>query len=133
MVGIRGVGAGAATRGAKGPRAAAGGFSLTAGTEASGPAGAQGIAATAAIGLLGLQESAPAAERDARARRRGEAMLRELAALQVELLAGRIAPDRLRALASLAEGEAAADPALAEAVAAIALRARIELARRGIE
>ncbi|MBR0673767.1 flagellar assembly protein FliX, partial [Neoroseomonas soli] len=86
-----------------------------------------------AIGLLALQEAGPVAERDARARRRGDALLRELSGLQAELLAGRVDPARLQALAALAEGESAADPALAAAVAAIALRARIELARRGME
>lgn len=132
MVGIRGVGAGAASRGAKGPRAGAGGFSLGTAPDASAPAGAQGVAGPSAVGLLALQETAPAAERDARARRRGEAILRELAALQLDLLSGRIDPARLQALAGLAEGEAAADPVLAESVAAIALRARIELARLGM-
>ncbi|MBR0680755.1 flagellar assembly regulator FliX [Roseomonas eburnea] len=132
MVGIRGVGAGAATRAGRGTRGAGGGFRLGPGAEASEPAAAQAAAAPSAIGLLALQETAPAAERDARARRRGEAMLGELAALQVELLSGRVDPARLQALAALAEGEAAADPMLAESIAAISLRARIELARRGI-
>lgn len=132
MVGIRGVGAGAATRVGRAARPGGGGFSIGGGAEASGAAAAQATAAPSAIGLLALQETAPAAERDARARRRGEAMLRELAELQAELLSGRADPARLQALAALAEGEAAADPGLAEAVAAIALRARIELARRGI-
>ena len=40
---------------------------------------------------------------------------------------------RLQAIARLGEGESPADPALAEALAAIVLRARIELARRGPE
>lgn len=132
MVGIRGVGPGAATRAGRGPRGAGGGFRLGPGAEAAGAAATQAAAAPSAIGLLALQETAPAAERDARARRRGEAMLRELAALQAELLAGRADPARLQALAALAEGEAAADPVLAESVAAISLRVRIELARRGL-
>jgi hypothetical protein len=46
------------------------------------------------------------------------------------LLAGRADPARLHRLEALTQGDAAADPALAEAVAAIALRVRIELARR---
>jgi len=52
---------------------------------------------------------------------------------QLELLEGRADPARLQELARLTEGEKPADPGLAEAVEAIALRARLELARRGIE
>ena len=133
MVGIRGVGAGAAARAGRWARGARGGFSLGAGAETSGAAAAQATAGPAAVGLLALQEAGPVAERDARARRRGEGLLRELAGLQADLLAGRADPARLRAIAALAEGETPADPALAGAIAAIALRARIELARRGME
>jgi hypothetical protein len=130
MEGIRGIGAGAAARG-RGVRGGTGGFRVGgATTEASAAQAAQGPAAASAIGLLSLQETAPAAERDARARRRGDAMLRELAALQRDLLAGRADAGRLQVLADLAAGEAAADPALAEAIDAIALRVRIEIARR---
>lgn len=129
MVGIRGVSGSPAARPARGAHGT--GFTLGAMAAAEGGAAAQGIAATAAAGLLALQESAPAAERDARARRRGAAMLDELARLQADLLAGRAEPGRLEALAALAGGDAGADPALAAAVAAIALRVRIELARRG--
>jgi len=131
MAPIRGVGGGAAIRGGRAPRGAAGGFRLPGATGGgTGVEAAEGPAAASAIGLLALQESAPAAERDARARRRGEAMLEELAALQRDLLAGRADAARLHRLAGLAAGEAAADPALRAAVDAIALRVRIELARR---
>lgn len=127
---IRGVGGGGAIRGGRAGRGA-GGFRIDAAApDAAGVGAAEAPAAASAIGLLALQESAPAAERDARAHRRGEAMLRELAALQRDLLGGRADPARLRRLADLAAGEAAADPVLAEAVAAIALRVRVELARR---
>ncbi len=130
MEGIRGIGAGAAARG-RGVRGGTGGFRVGGGAAAAaGTQAAESPAAASAIGLLALQETAPAAERDARARRRGDAMLRELAALQRDLLAGRADAGRLHVLAELAAGEAAADPALAEAVDAIALRVRIELARR---
>ena len=54
-----------------------------------------------------------------------------LAPLQADLLAGRLDPSRLGAIAALAEGETAADPALAAVLAAVALRARVELARHG--
>jgi len=49
------------------------------------------------------------------------------------LLRGGTDTGRLHRLAMLGEGEAAADPDLREAVEAIALRARIELARRGFD
>ena len=127
---IRGVGGGGTVRGGRAPRGG-GGFRVdAAAADATCVAAAEAPAAASAIGLLALQEGAPAAERDARARRRAEAMLDELAALQRDLLAGLRDPARLRRLADLAQGEAAADPALAGAVAAIALRVRIELARR---
>jgi hypothetical protein len=130
MSAIRGVGGGAAVR-ARAVRGAAGGFSIdTAAADAAGVEAAQRPATASAVGLLALQESAPAAERDARAHRRGEAMLRELAALQRDLLAGRSDPARLQALLDLTAGEDAADPVLAEAIAAIGLRVRVELARR---
>ncbi|CAH0141706.1 flagellar assembly protein FliX [Roseomonas sp. CECT 9278] len=131
MAPIRGVGGGTTIRGGRAPRGAGGGFHLGAGVAESGATeAAERPAAASAIGLLALQETAPAAERDARAHRRGEAMLRELAALQRDLLAGRSDPARLHSLLELTTGEAAADPVLRDAVAAIALRVRIELARR---
>ena len=68
-----------------------------------------------------------------RAFRRGADMLRELKALQLELLEGRADPARLQELIRLTQGEKPADPGLAEALEAIALRARLELARRGME
>jgi hypothetical protein len=56
-----------------------------------------------------------------------------LKALQLELLEGRADPARLQELIRLTQGEKPADPGLAEALEAIALRARLELARRGME
>jgi hypothetical protein len=106
---------------------------LGGGTAPDAAAAAEGTAPASAIGLLALQEGAPAAERDARARRRGEAMLEGLAMLQAALLGGRLDPARLARLADLAEGEAAADPALQAVVAGVALRLRVELARLRID
>ncbi|MCK8783185.1 hypothetical protein M0638_02175 [Roseomonas sp. NAR14] len=83
------------------------------------------------VGLLGLQEEDGARERDRRAWRRGQALLRELQAMQRELLGGLADPARPARLAALAEGEAAADPALRETLDALVLRARLEIARRG--
>lgn len=91
-------------------------------TAAAGPLGA---------GLLGLQESGEAAARDAAAARRGDSLLEELQGLQADMLRGGADPGRLRRLAALGDGDDGADPGLREAVRAISLRARIELARRG--
>jgi len=127
---IRGMGGSATIRGGRAMRGA-GGFRMPAGPAGTDAADAtEGPAAASAIGLLALQETAPAAERDARAHRRAQSMLDELAALQRDLLAGRADASRLHRLLDLTAGEDAADPALSDAVAAIALRVRVELARR---
>ncbi|NMJ41731.1 flagellar assembly protein FliX [Roseomonas sp. JC162] len=129
MVVIRGVGGGSPVRPGRGGRGGPGGFALGGAGEAQGAGAASAVVAPAAVGLLALQEGAPAADRDARGARRAQALLRELAGLQADLLAGRLEASRLGTLAALADGETPADPALAAALAAIALRARIELAR----
>lgn len=82
------------------------------------------------LGTLGLQAGWSPTERDAAARRRGRALLHELAGLQLALLAGGVEPARLSRLALLAEGETGADPELRKIIEGISLRARIELARR---
>ena len=107
-------------------RAAASGFTVPAGR----------IAATAAAapldGLLALQECAAEPLADREARRGAQALLAELAALQRDLLADAVRGERLGRLARLADGiPDAAQPGLREAVAAVVLRARIELARFG--
>ena len=114
------------------PQAAAGGgaagvqgFRLPA-SQARAPAAA--LTSAGATALVGAMLSA----RDQVAQRRGRALLGGLASLQRELLGG--APDAaaMQRLAGLLEGENGEDPALAEAMAAVALRARIELLRRGV-
>lgn len=105
-----------------------GGFRLPAGEAA---AAASGVAGLSASGLLALQSPMTAAERDAAAARRGEALLRELDTLQHGLLSGRLRESALRRLAQLSAGEAGADPALRETLEALSLRARVELARHG--
>jgi hypothetical protein len=123
--GIQG-GVGPARRAARG----AGGFALPAGSETT---EAAGMAPTSSVSaLLALQER-PAAPGHAaeQARRRGEAALDELRGLQLDLLRGQDDPARLERLARLAEPAAGIeDPALRAALAGIALRARVELARR---
>jgi hypothetical protein len=82
--------------------------------------------------LLALQEAAPDPEaRDRAARRRAHDLLQALASLQRALLADdeSAAIEGLEAL--LRDPPIAADPGLAELAAAVTLRARVELARRG--
>jgi hypothetical protein len=131
MVGVKGVSGSAAGRGARVARGR-GGFSLGA-SAADAPAAVQGAAPAQGIGLLTLQEATPGAERDAPARRRAEAALLSLRDLQLGLLAGTVDPARLRALAASPAGSEADDPALGAVLAAVRLRARVELARLGLD
>ncbi|MFT8245682.1 flagellar assembly protein FliX [Roseomonas sp. BN140053] len=107
---------------------ASGGFRLPGGTEETGSSAT--VTAASPLGLLAVQEEPddPRA-RNRRAARRATALLDELAGLQAEMLGGRPDPARLERLAALAEGEGAIDPALAEVLEGVALRARIEAAR----
>jgi hypothetical protein len=92
--------------------------------------GAAAALAPSGLGLLGLQEHGDEAGRDAAARRRGDALVEELRALQAALLCDGLDAARLERLAALADApEEAADSRLREAVAALGLRARVELAR----
>lgn len=98
---------------------------------ASVPAGE--LAPVALGGMIALQELGDECAEDRAARRRGHALLAALAALQRALLTEAGDPEPLARLAGLAEQvPAAADPRLREAVAAIVLRARVELAKRGL-
>ncbi|HUZ65120.1 MAG TPA: flagellar assembly protein FliX [Acetobacteraceae bacterium] len=116
-------------------RSAGAAFTMSLVTEEAGSA----LAATAAAppaalsGMLALQEVECAGSGDRAARRHGQAILRELAHLQHALLSGGTDPAALARLADLASLlPEAADPGLAAAIRAVALRARIELARREI-
>lgn len=109
----------------------AGGFRLP---KAEG-AGAAAISASAEVGLegmLALQELPSEEVADREARRRGHDLLEALAAMQRGLLGLEEAdPQRLARLAEAVPD--ASDPGLRAAVAAIALRARIEVARAEME
>lgn len=116
-------------------RDGAGSFRALAGAGSAG--GAAGVAAAAAAapgslhGLLALQEGETDAARDRAARRHGDSLLKELAALQRGLLGGGEGDGALARLAELSgQVPEAADPGLAGAVRAVAMRARIEVARR---
>lgn len=81
-------------------------------------------------GMLALQEAESGAVRDREARRRGQELLAALARLQRALLEGHRDLPGLRRLAALVEDmPGAADPGLRQALADVALRARVELAR----
>jgi len=92
-----------------------------------------GIAEPLALGaMLALQETAAGSVRDREARRRGHGLLAALAALQRDLLGGGEAPAALQRLADLAAAVPdAEDRRLGAVLAAIVLRTRVELARRG--
>lgn len=82
-------------------------------------------------GVLALQEAEADAARDRRARRQGSALLDALAEVQLALLHGVSDRESLAGLQAVAEHVPdAADPRLRAIVAAILLRARVELARR---
>lgn len=82
-------------------------------------------------GLLALQEVPDAAERRARALKRGEDMLSRLDDLRLGLLEGRLSAERLSGLArTMREArEGTDDPRLDAALAEIELRAAVELAK----
>ena len=132
MASVGGVGRAAAARsGGARPAASAGGFFVAAG---AGPGAAAAPAPAAPVSvdaLLVLQEMGGENVRDRGARRHGEAMLRLLAALQrARLGGGGELATAVAELGGLIRGcPDAADPALRQLVSAIALRARIELAR----
>ena len=126
--------------GTAGPGRASGrgrpGFALNpSGGGAATETSATGTAAPVGLGLLALQEGGQEggdrAARDQAAWRRAESILQELQSLQRDLLHDTPDMNRLERLAALETGEAGADPFLRDAVAAIVLRARVELARRG--
>lgn len=89
------------------------------------------VASVVMTGLLAVQDDAAPAQRDRAARRGGTAILTELSRLQAALLGNQDA-SMLDSLGdSLARLPEAATPHLNGILAAIRVRARIELARRG--
>jgi hypothetical protein len=136
--GIEGLGGGGPVRGARRSGAALGrpGFSIPDDSNAAPrqAAAADGAAPVQLDAMLALQEMDAAGERDRAARRHGQTMLQVLAALQTALLAGDPAgdPATLNRLAGLlATMPDVTNPSLAGLLAAVRLRTRIELARRG--
>ncbi len=109
----------------------AGGLAFTLAAETAKTAPAAAPVEVALGGMLALQEAESGAVRDREARRRGQDLLAALTRLQRALLAGEDVLAVLRTLAELSEDvPEAADAGLRAAVAAVVLRARVELARR---
>jgi hypothetical protein len=140
--GIDGVGGLANLEGAaavrRGRLRSAGGSGFAVPGRSDGASDAAGVGAATPASLLGamlaVQEAEADRARNRAARRHGEAMLAELRALQLELLEGAMGQAALTRLADLADRvPAAADPGLAATVQWVALRARVELARREAE
>lgn len=94
------------------------------------PAPAAGIGAPQRVAVAAPLLAVGATPRDMAARRRAGALLAGLSAMQRGLLGGQVDAAELARLRDLLEGEEGDDPALAEALRAIALRARIEWERR---
>ncbi len=105
-----------------------GGFALP-GAQADAATGV--VAAGGVAALLAVQEDGRGPGAAARAEKRAEAALAELTGLQLDLLRGGADPARLARLTALAESpEALADPTLRAVAQGVALRVRVELARR---
>ncbi|ALG60230.1 flagellar assembly protein FliX [Citromicrobium bathyomarinum] len=84
--------------------------------------------------LVTLAAYDPDRERRRQMAEQGLDGLDELEALQVELATGEVTPERLEQLAEwVAQVEQPADPVLAEIIADIELRVRVELAKFDIE
>lgn len=121
-------GYGVAGRAAVRGRAGGAGFRLP-GVETQASEAAGSVSALTATGLLGLQDQASDAERDAAAHRRGGALLDALAELQKAMLSGQVSRAALGRMAALVEGDSGADPQLREILEQVSLRARVELLR----
>jgi hypothetical protein len=100
--------------------------------------GGQAAAQTSAVqgldAILALQSVETAGDRARRAVRHGHDLLDQLEALRADLLAGHISPQRVGALLGLLRAkQGAEDTQLAALIDDIDLRARVELAKLGIE
>ncbi|WP_376092465.1 flagellar assembly protein FliX [Roseomonas sp. CCTCC AB2023176] len=125
MDGIASIGRGLAARTAR-PASSPGGFRLA-------PSRTETLLATAAADAVAPPPvpTDDSAARDRRAAARARRILADLATLQAGLLSGTTDAAALRRLAESAAAEKPSDPVLAEALAALSLRAQVELARHG--
>lgn len=131
---LNSLGAAAPKRKAKKSEAADGEFAKALagdGGEASAVAGAPTLGPIDA--LLSIQEVPDSLARRARAQRRGEELLDRLDELRLGLLMGRLPVERIEALARLAasQKDQVSEPALAQVLEEIELRAAVELAKLG--
>jgi len=122
------------TRAVRGRAATAGvgGFSLDGSTEPRAAAAASGVASLSSVdALIALQAVPDATTGRARAARRGRDMLDTLEDVRDGLLVGSVSRATLHRLLALAnvKREEFIDPALAEVLNEIDLRARVELAK----
>jgi len=89
------------------------------------------VSATSLATLLSLQEVESPTERDRKARRHAEEMLEELTGLQLDLLGNAHDPQRLTRLSGMIGAvPPASHPGLRSAVASVALRVEVEIARQ---
>lgn len=111
------------------------GFSPTASSVSGAASGATPAGSITSLdAIIALQSVDDATEGRKRAVRRGHDLLDVLEDLKLDLLAGRIEPDRLKRLVGLLKNRAPADdPILSEITQEIELRARVELAKLGEE
>jgi hypothetical protein len=117
---------------------AAGGFSLGSNAPAAAsPSSGQASALTSMYGLdaiLALQSVESGDDRRRRAVQHGHDLLDQLEALRADLLAGHVSPQRVGSLVTLIRGmQTSDDPRLAALIGDIALRARVELAKLGLD
>jgi hypothetical protein len=113
-------------------RRVSGGARFTLGGDVARPAAVQAAAPPSALmGLLAVQAAGDSLERKRRAMRRGRNILDSLDELKVALLSGTITPGRIELLrAQLGQrADYADDPALADLLAQIELRAEVEIAK----
>ncbi|MFM9974627.1 MAG: flagellar assembly protein FliX [Beijerinckiaceae bacterium] len=107
-------------------------FSLGGGGATGSASSTQAAAPTGVLeGLIALQASGDALERQKRALKRGYSLLDSLDELKLALLSGRIATSSLQSLAAQLKQrrDLTDDPRLADILAHIELRAEVELAK----
>ena len=112
------------------------GFSLSLGSDTAAPARTAGSAPAMSLcdlqSLMALQAYEDPAERKKRVVRRGFDMLDVLEGVKMDLLVGRVSPDRLERLVSLLGRKGTSgDPRVDQLMEDIELRAKVELAKLG--
>lgn len=122
----------------KGSSASGQGFSLPGESGRAGapaPATSAGVTSVSSLdAILALQSVDGNEDRERRAVQHGHDLLDQLEALRADLLAGHVSPQRVGSLLSLIRAkQSAEDPKLTNLIGDIALRARVELAKLGVD